>query len=424
MVVVGGGLVARVARLLGGGAFVRFSPRAGHRLSAVLQVKARRREFCTRPHVETRALDSGTRLELHHSLWPHSLCVPYIWLRDHCRCSRCYNHKTCQRIFDVGNIPLNIRPAVVKTTQDGLQIQWPDGHESEYEYKFLWQNSFDGCRTAHKVSRHLWKASTFPAAHLTTVPLEELCDPEKNGARKLMYSIIQNGLAFISEVPADVESTRAAVEKFCTIKKTFYGELYVMHGTNYDHLDTAYSTESIGAHTDGTYFSQAARIQVFHCLQTATGGGENLLVDGFNVAKQFHEKHPEGYAFLSSEAVPSEYIEDGYHFMSLDTIFKHHPVTGNIQQIRYNIYDRAPLSSLPMEKLQEFYLHFCNLTKIIRNPRNEYSLKLEPGTVLLIDNWRVMHGRANFTGTRTMSGCYLDNDEFTSKARILKVQME
>lgn len=48
---------------------------------------------------------------------------------------------------------------------------------------------------------------------------------------------------------------------------------------------------------------------------------------------------------------------------------------------RYNIYDRAPLSSMPQEKMQEFYLHFINLSKVIRNPKNEHWLKLEPGNI-------------------------------------------
>lgn len=46
---------------------------------------------------------------------------------------------------------------------------------------------------------------------------------------------------------------------------------------------------------------------------------------------------------------------------------------------RYNIYDRAPLSSIPQEKIQDFYFHFSNLTKIIRDPKNEHWLMLEPG---------------------------------------------
>ena len=43
------------------------------------------------------------------------------------------------------------------------------------------------------------------------------------------------------------------------------------------------------------------------------------------------------------------------------------------------------------------------------------------GTVLFIDNWRVMHGRAAYRGSRTMAGCYVGQDSYTSKARHLGV---
>lgn len=60
------------------------------------------------------------------------------------------------------------------------------------------------------------------------------------------------------QVPADVESTRAAVEQICPLKKTFYGEAWAMEA-NMEYADTAYSKERLGAHTDTTYFSQACR---------------------------------------------------------------------------------------------------------------------------------------------------------------------
>ncbi|XP_045108730.1 trimethyllysine dioxygenase, mitochondrial-like isoform X1 [Portunus trituberculatus] len=380
--------------------------------------------YGTRGPKEISTFDAGSRLEVQHPRWPHSLRFSYPWLRDHCRCNDCYNHTTAQRRFDPTHMHLNIRPALVSATPEGLELKWPDGHTSAYEYKFLWQNTYEGRRTAHKSPQQLWTARTFPKPELTTVSLGELNDTEKNGVKKLIAAIIKYGFAFISEVPTTEEATRLAVEKICPIKRNFFGEMWTFGNTGMDHFDTAYTSEFIGAHTDTTYFSQACRVQVFHCLEAACEGGENLLVDGFNVAQQFKDKHPEGYTFFSSKSFPSEYIEAGQHHSCLDTIFRHNPETGGLTQIRYNIYDRAPLSSIPQEKMQEFYLHFMNLTKVIRNPKNEHWLKLEPGKVLLIDNWRVMHGRKSFTGSRKMTGCYLGNDEFTSSARVLDLQLQ
>ncbi|XP_050686095.1 trimethyllysine dioxygenase, mitochondrial-like isoform X2 [Eriocheir sinensis] len=324
-----------------------------------------------------------------------------------------------------------LRPASLTAARSCARRQYgtrkpkgPDGHKSSYEYKFLWQNTYEGRQTSHKPPQLLWTAYTFPKPEQTTVSFDEMKSLQKDGVKKVVGAIIKHGFAFISEVPTDVESTRSAVEKICAIKRSFFGEMWGMEGSDLMHSDTAYTSEFIGAHTDSTYFSQACRIQVFHCLEVASEGGENLLVDGFSVAQQFKEKYPEGYAFLSSESFPSEYLEEGQHHSSLDTVFKHNPETGCLSQFRYNIYDRAPLSSIPHEKIQDFYIHFSNLTKIIRDPKNEHWLRLEPGTVLLIDNWRVMHGRRSFSGRRAMIGCYLDNEEFTSSARVLGLKLE
>ncbi|KAK8724899.1 hypothetical protein OTU49_010965 [Cherax quadricarinatus] len=77
-----------------------------------------RRPYCS-VSVDTKVLECGAQVELHHPRWPHSLYLPYLWLRDHCRCPLCYNHKTHQRIYDVNDINLNIRPAAVSTTKEG-----------------------------------------------------------------------------------------------------------------------------------------------------------------------------------------------------------------------------------------------------------------------------------------------------------------
>ena len=43
---------------------------------------------------------------------------------------------------------------------------------------------------------------------------------------------------------------------------------------------------------------------------------------------------------------------------------------------------------------------------------------LQPGTVLLVDNWRVTHARTAYTGGRAMSGCYIARGDWRSRARL------
>ena len=50
------------------------------------------------------------------------------------------------------------------------------------------------------------------------------------------------------------------------------------------------------------------RLQIFHVIKKAEKGGENILVDGFNVAKNLREKHPDSYEFLSKYPIEAEYL--------------------------------------------------------------------------------------------------------------------
>jgi len=48
-----------------------------------------------------------------------------------------------------------------------------------------------------------------------------------------------------------------------------------------------------------------------------------------------------------------------------------------------------------------------------------YQFLLTPGDVLVTNNWRVLHGRTEFTGDRRLSGAYIRMQDFISKTRVL-----
>lgn len=79
--------------------------------------------------------------------------------------------------------------------------------------------------------------------------------------------------------------------------------------------------------------------------------------------------------------------------------------------------DRAFFNTLPQQKMMQFYKHYTSLAKEIQLIENEWRFKLEPGTVCIFDNWRVLHGRTGFKGRRQMVGCYVARCEFLSVAR-------
>ena len=88
---------------------------------------------------------------------------------------------------------------------------------------------------------------------------------------------------------------------------------------------------------------------------------------------------------------------------------------------RFNLYDRAPMRTLPPDQIPQLYEDIHLLAATVKDPQGEWWLKLHPGTVLFVDNWRVLHGRASYTGLRKMTGCYVSRSDYISKARILGI---
>src|SRR3954469_5560436 len=70
--------------------------------------------------------------------------------------------------------------------------------------------------------------------------------------------------------------------------------------------DTAYTQIALPAHTDNTYFSDPAGLQMFHLLSHDDGkGGASILVDGFYAAARLFKENPEAYNILSKVNVYS-----------------------------------------------------------------------------------------------------------------------
>ena len=64
------------------------------------------------------------------------------------------------------------------------------------------------------------------------------------------------------------------------------------------------------------------------------------------------------------------------------------------------------------------------LVRELEHPRNTWTMRLSSGRLLMLDNWRVLHGRAGIrtsAGARVLCGGYVARDEWLSQARALGV---
>ena len=66
----------------------------------------------------------------------------------------------------------------------------------------------------------------------------------------------------------------------------------------------SYLAAPLPLHTDLPYYEYKPSVTILHCLeQSQSTGGWNLLTDGFHVADQLKEKHPEYFKILTETLV-------------------------------------------------------------------------------------------------------------------------
>lgn len=150
-------------------------------------------------------------------------------------------------------------------------------------------------------------------------------------------------------------------------------------------------------------------------------GGNTTLVDGFKAANELRAEDPKAFDSLCEHAIPTQYTDIGYKYTNIFPPLKVHPLTKEVFHLRMNILDRDTMTSIPHEHIMEFYAAYQKLAKKILDPKNTWSFKLTPDTVILIDNWRVLHGRTEFTGMRRLTGAYIPRDDLISRANLCGV---
>ncbi|KAI0491100.1 hypothetical protein F4859DRAFT_520662 [Xylaria cf. heliscus] len=253
---------------------------------------------------------------------------------------------------------------------------------------------------------------------------------ETRAVARLTDLIRREGFAFVVGVPAEsAKPTEDLLRKIAFIRETHYGGFYDFI-PDLEHADTAYTTLALAAHTDGTYFTDPPGLQAFHLLShTDSGppkgsgaglGGQSLLVDGFYAAKIMKEEAPVLFDVLTAVGVTSHASGNKGITIVPDKLY---PVIeldleGNaVHRIRWNNDDRGMLPIGGKYSVTQWYEAARKWNEILRRKELEYWFQLEPGKVLIFDNWRALHGRSAFTGRRRICGGYINRDDFISRWR-------
>jgi alpha-ketoglutarate-dependent taurine dioxygenase len=311
-------------------------------------------------------------------------------------------------------------------------------------------------------ARAPWRAATFAAgaAALPAVPYSDFMGGQA-GLRAALRLLRDVGFVVVAGVPATEDATRDACLRIGFLRPTLYGpgmwrtEVRPPEGGGV--TDTAFTAAPLPLHTDGNYLGEAPGLQVFHCTRPdARGGGDSLLLDGLALAEAVAARDAAAFELLTLWPLP-------YHHTGSDGIVgAARPVfaldgEGRVESVHYNSADRGPVMlppswarelalaralvgggaggralaprpalASPATAIPALYAALAVLEQCLAEPALTLTLPLRPGMMLVFDNTRVLHGRAGFdvASGRTLVGCYMGRDEWSSRLRQLELEKE
>jgi gamma-butyrobetaine dioxygenase len=189
----------------------------------------------------------------------------------------------------------------------------------------------------------------------------------------------------------------------------------------------AFTRLPIAPHTDNPYRDPVPTVQLLHCLRGAAGGGESTFADGFRAAAVLREQDPAAFACLTTTPVTFAYSDAATVLRATGPMIGLDP-RGRIRQIRFNGRSLTPVH-LPAAQARAFYAAYRVFAGLVSGQAATVTARLSPGDCVIIDNTRILHGRAGFTdsggghhegaGRRHLQGCYADLDGLASAVAVL-----
>jgi gamma-butyrobetaine dioxygenase len=339
-------------------------------------------------------------------------CVyPYIWLRDIDPIS--FHAQTQERLFDLTQVSIEIKPCDISFDEKGLYLQWPNEQQQSFFSASLLQSYSENCRLSDPadIPYTLWYNDFEPARFVG----KKLTDPAN--LKSMLIKLKEQGVVIISGLLSK-DSGDQLGELIGFKRETNFGVLFeVVNKAEPNNL--AYTSVALPLHTDLSNQELPPGYQFLHCLKNEAQGGESLLADGFAIAEQMRTQKQDMYQLLIKAKMPFR-----FHDSECDIRFSHPLITEENGIFTRFIFNAHLAQSIEYNHgfAIEFYSAYQALMTKVRDKKFEMQLKLKTGEMVIFDNTRVLHGRNEFdprSGERHLRGYYIDRGEVDSKIRML-----
>ena len=360
----------------------------------------------------------------------------WFWLYHNC--SLWLHPVTKERIIDVPDIPLDIKPRRVELFGSSIRVVWPAQRVSDYPIPWLLENSY--------AMNH--RSASPPANDVSLLEVDyelvhsQSTHPEREYARLLAERINKYGAVVVRNRGTDTESIiRELLPSGDDVWVSHFGRIEDLRTNNTTNQNTdqlGYTDVGIAPHTDMPFVHNPPSMQLLHGIQKADVGGESYLVDARSAALFLKCINPWAFDMLSTINVKFHRKQKNFeavtHYPLIQTYGDH------VLQIRYSYFTmvclfrplfflhfflrlisffssssffKAPFR-VPFEWMRLWYEAYNAFAKILQDEKYQFRFLLQPGDYVLYSNRTMVHAREAFSGPRWVRGAYFDQEKVLS----------
>lgn len=339
----------------------------------------------------------------------------YVWLYDHCLCPRCHHPSSLQKISDLSDRPELPKPSAVQFQDEQLIVDWDENpaHRSIFPLSWLLSRAYDP-KPEPRLSpreKQLWDKAWLDA-NPPEWPEYGCCTFES-----WMNQLSTLGFTVLRKMPWE------KLESFVSsMGPIYYLAQYGRYSTvkaipNGQDLSLSAEGHALSFHTDITFLPTPPIVQLLYCVENEASGGSSTLVDGFRVASDFRQDCPHYFEILTQTPVTFwQLYQDWDYYVSQTTPIIKLNETGEVTNIFFSHKNLGLY--LPFEQVERFYEAYYAFFRYITNKAYEYCFRMQAGDCLLVQNFRIMHGRKAFaasSGSRHLEVAYMDWNYFAGR---------
>lgn len=330
-----------------------------------------------------------------------------LWLRERSAAPGTTDAVTGQRLFEPRDITddLAVRSASLDAEQE-LVVTFNDGHAMRLPLSAVSTSQLDDVPDAVA-----WRAADIEVPLIDYGRLASSEPAESLESREAaLRAFFEFGFFVLRGTPAVPGALHEITSHFGRISPTNFGVLFDVR-TEPVAVDLAYTPVALSAHSDQPYRSPTPGLQFLHTIANDAPGGASTMVDGLAAVDDLATADPEAHDLLCSLNVEFRYDIGDDVKVDRAPIIERYP-DRSFRQLRFSPrLDFAPM--VDRCSLDVYYRGRRWLAEALNHPSRQLEFRMEAGDTLVVDNHRVLHGRASFDptrGHRHLQGCYIDHD--------------